>query len=381
MRPVLLVTPDFPPAIGGVASYLRNLVNVFPVGGVSVLAASAKDAHQADVSLHAAVWRRRLVSGLVRPRWLPCLYWTDWLIRKENPRHLLVSHVLPMGEMALLMKRRHKVPYSVIVHGLDVGLALSGSRLKRLRAKSVLREAETVVANSAYTANLATALGVDPGRIIIVRPSPHFPLTAKVLKKDAAETSKALGLEKKFVVLTTGRLVRRKGFDNCIEALAIVRDELPDAVLVIVGDGSDRKRLEKLALDRKLSDRVLFTGSVGEEENQRLFAACDLFVMTPRGLGPDVEGFGIVYLEANLFGKPVIGSRTGGVPDAVVDGETGLLVEPNRPKELAAAIRRLHDDPRLAADLGQRGRNRVLGEFGWARQARPLIEKLFPELD
>jgi phosphatidylinositol alpha-1,6-mannosyltransferase len=110
-------------------------------------------------------------------------------------------------------------------------------------------------------------------------------------------------------------------------------------------------------------------------------AACDVFAMTPQSLGPDVEGFGIVYLEAGLFGRPAIGSRSGGVTDAVRHEETGLLVDPGDAPGLAAAIRRLRDDPDLAERLGSRGRERVLGEFGWSRQARPLIEDLFPEIE
>ena len=101
--------------------------------------------------------------------------------------------------------------------------------------------------------------------------------------------------------------------------------------------------------------------------------------MAPKSIGADVEGFGIVYLEANLMGKPVIGSRAGGVPDAVKDGETGLLVNPGDPAAIADAVVKLMDDPTLCALLGQAGRKRVMEEFGWKRQTAPLVEALLKE--
>jgi phosphatidylinositol alpha-1,6-mannosyltransferase len=146
--------------------------------------------------------------------------------------------------------------------------------------------------------------------------------------------------------------------------------------LIIVGDGPERANLEGLAAELNLSERVKFAGAVPKEELPTYYAAADVFAMVPRS-GPDgVEGFGIVYLEANLLEKPVIGSRTGGVPDAIIDGKTGILVDAGDVNGLAEAIRTLNNQPALATSMGRRGRERVLEQFSWRRQVGPLVTAL-----
>lgn len=375
---VLLATLDYPPARGGVASYLKNLAECFPPERMIVLAPEQGDTHALDVTAPFPVYRRRLLSRLVRPRWLLALYWTDWLVRKERPAHLLVSHLLPMGEVAWLMKKRHGLPYTVIVHGMDVGMALTGSSLKRERAKRVIAGAERIVANSAYTAHLVAALGAGPDKTMVVRPSPNFPLTVQPDAAAAASLRVEHGLAGRFVLLTVQRLVARKGAADVLKALAAMPvGERP--AFVVAGDGPELDSLKKRVVELDLGADVVFVGAKDDKTVRDWFAACDAFVMVPKSLGADVEGFGIVYLEAGLFGKPVIGSRAGGVPDAVVNGETGLLVNPGHTVELVAAIRRLMEEPGLAARLGERGRKRVIEQYGWFRQARPLVEWLMGE--
>lgn len=379
MRPVLLLTLDYPPRRGGVASYLENLVGCFPAGGTVVVAPEEGDTHDYDVHAPFPIFRRRLLSRVLRPRWLPSVLWADWVIRQERPRHVLVSHLLPMGEIALLMRRRHGTPFSVIVHGFDVALAMTGSSFKRARARRVLHEAEMVIANSEYTARLLKGLEVPEEKVMIVRPSPHFPLTTTVPAETTAAWRAALGWQKRFVLLSVCRLVPRKGVNDVIRALAEFKPgERP--ALAVASDGPERAALEKLAAELGVAADVRFLGDLPHDELQTAFAACDAFVMVPKSLGADVEGFGIVYLEAALFGKPSIGSRSGGVPEAVRHEETGLLVPPSDVPAIAAAIRRLQDEPGLAARLGEAGRRRVRSEFGWPRQARPLVAQLFPEL-
>lgn len=383
MKSVALITLEYPPHVGGIATYLSRLVECFPHGTIHVLAPEdrKKDTHIWDVHSETPIYRRQLLSRFVRPRWLPALYWTDWLWRKEKPSLILVSHLLPMGKIARLMKKHRGVPYAVIIHGMDVALAMEAGGKKLAEAKAVLAEAKLVIANSGYTAQLVAGLGVPKDRLTIVRPSPNFPtfMTAPVEKAAALRSRYGIAFDD-FLVLTAGRLVPRKGFATAIEAMAGLRERGKDDVkLLVVGDGPERKKLEKLAADKGLADRVKFAGSLPDEEMPAAFAACETFAMVPKSEGADVEGFGIVYLEANLMGKPVIGSRAGGVPDAVLDGKTGLLVEPGDAKGLADAIVRLRDDAELRQRLGNEGQRRVREEFGWKRQAGHLVEALLDE--
>ncbi len=374
--PVILATLDYPPQKGGVATYLANLVHTMPKGSVHILAPKKGDTHVYDVHEDAPIYRRRLLSRLFRPRWLAALYWTNWLRRKDKASMLVVSHVLPMGTIARILWRICKLPYVVILHGFDIALARDAGGGKLAETKRILADASLVVANSAYTANLAVSTGAKKERTMIVRPSPGFAAGVVVSPGHIKETRAHHGLGHGFVVFSFGRLVPRKGFDTLIEATAVLRKRGIDVMLFIAGDGPDRKKLEELAWKHGVAERVRFAGAVSDGELPGLYAACDVFAMVPRSIGPDVEGFGIVYLEAGLMGKPVIGSRVGGVPDAVIDGETGLLVPPEDSIAVADAIARLRVDSLFAVRLGEQGRRRASSEFSPKVQMQPLIDFL-----
>jgi phosphatidylinositol alpha-1,6-mannosyltransferase len=379
MKSFIFVTFEYPPQTGGIATYLANVVACFPKGSVRVLADEFAGSRSADMRSDVPIVRRRLLWRRLRPRWIPALYWTDRLCREERASMLIVSHLLPMGLIARILKRHRGLPYVVIVHGMDVALALEDGGRKRAQAKSALKDARLVVANSAYTAGLVESFGIKKEKIMIVRPSPGFPTDVTVPPDRAAAVRKSYAFEDGFTLLSVGRLVSRKGFADVIEAVAILKRRGKMIRLVIAGDGPERGALHALAETRGVADRVNFLGKVPDADLPGLYAAADAFVMTPRNSGADVEGFGIVYLEANLMGRPVIGSRAGGVPDAVIDGKTGLLIEPGNADAIAGAIMELHDDPALRARLGAEGRRRVLEEFGWQRQAGGLVEELLKE--
>src|SRR3989344_6106517 len=359
MKPILLATLEYPPQVGGVGEYLRRLVENMPSGAAVVLAPETDRAHEVDMVSEVPIYRRPLLSRWLRPRWLAALYWTEWLRRKEKPSALLVSHLLPMGQVARIVRRYSGLPYFVVVHGMDAGLALAAGGRKRHLAGEILREAEGVIANSDYTANLvAGGFGLSDRQISVIRPAPSLPLETAVSPVQAMEFRRRHGLPRSFLLLTVCRLVARKGFDTCLAAVAKLAKNGEPAHYVVVGDGPERSRLAALAEKLRIQDRVRFLGAVGREELELAYAASDAFVMVPRSFGPDVEGFGIVYLEAGLFGKPVIGARSGGVGDAVLDGRTGFLVPPDDTDALALAIRRLYAQPDDRELLGRCGRLR-----------------------
>jgi phosphatidylinositol alpha-1,6-mannosyltransferase len=167
-------------------------------------------------------------------------------------------------------------------------------------------------------------------------------------------------------LLTVTRLVRRKGVDTVIEALPQIASAVPDIEYVVVGEGPEKERLRELSRRLGVESRVHFVGAVSDEQKAACLHLCDVFVMPSRDIPTEPpEGFGIVYLEANVCGKPVIAARTGGVEDAVEDGVNGLLVEPDSPSQVAEAVERLLRDPDTARSIGARGRARVLERFTW----------------
>lgn len=377
MKPVLLLTLEYPPQVGGVAAYLHRLVECFDPGEVQILAPAHEGAHDVDMRSSVPIYRRELVWRGFKPGWLPGLYWTGWMYKKEGGLGaLVVSHILPMGEIAYLIKRRHGVPYAVILHGMDAALALSGPARKRSAAKRVLGAASIVAVNSDHTAGLARALGAEASKIMKVMPSPGTVSGIEVAEAARQAVRREYAADREAMVLASGRLVVRKGFDTAIAAVLELRRRGRRVRLVIAGNGPDAERLKRMVEISGDRDAVVFVIQPDDQEMAALFAACDLYVMVPRGLGPDVEGFGIVYLEANAFGKPVIGSRSGGVPEAVIDGRTGLLVPPNDPAALADAVEKLVSDRELAAKLGEAGRRRVIEEFSGCVQVRPLVAAL-----
>jgi phosphatidylinositol alpha-1,6-mannosyltransferase len=216
---------------------------------------------------------------------------------------------------------------------------------------------------------------VPAGRIQVIHngtdPARFYPTDASVLRHD-------LGLSDRKVLLTISRLVPRKGIDTVLRSLPQIAQSVPNVYYLIGGDGPDRARLEALVEQLGVAHRVRFLGKIPYDDLVRYYNMADVFVMPSRENMPFVEGFGIVFLEANACGKPVVGARSGGIPDAVLNGKTGLLVEPDDEVELAQALIRLLTDEYLAAQLGQQGQQRVVQEANWDRVAERLYNRIAP---
>lgn len=376
MKSAALITLEYPPQLGGIAEYLARIVSEMPDGTVHVMAQHRGDTHVPDMESAAPIYRRGLLGRIIRPRWLPAVYWTDWLSRKEDIGAVVISHLLPLGHAAYALNRMRKIPYIVCTHGMDVALAMSQGERKRGEAKRILAGAAHVVANSPHTASLVEALGVPPAKIIIVRPSPSGALEREVGVGEAKAVREKHGLGGDFVLLSVGRLVNRKDFGLVIEAVAALKLRGVFVRYLVVGEGPERIALERKARELEVTDRVHFAGPVSAAELPAYYAASDVFVTTPKSSGPDIEGFGTVYLDAGLMGKPVIGSRSGGVPDAVCHGETGLLVDPGDVTGLAEVIEKFRNDPELCQRMGAAGQKRVKHDFSPGTQTRPLIDVL-----
>lgn len=198
----------------------------------------------------------------------------------------------------------------------------------------------------------------------------------KFVSKDSA-LEKLPHLRGKQVILTVARLVAAKGQDVVIRSLHILKEKHPDAVYIIVGEGIERPALEKLTADLCLADRVIFAGYVNDEQLELYYGVCDLFVMAGRWTANFVEGFGLVYIEAGIRGKAVIGTDVGGIPEAIADNETGFVIEPENPAALAEKISLLLNDDTLRNNIGNFARRYVKEKFSndvMARHNSKLLE-------
>lgn len=201
---------------------------------------------------------------------------------------------------------------------------------------------------------------------------------SKFITKNTA-LEKLTQFRNKQVILTVARLVAAKGQDVVIRSISILKEKHPDAVYIIVGEGIERKTLEKLTGDLHLKDRVIFTGYVKDEELEMYYGICDVFVMAGRWTPNFVEGFGLVYIEAGIRGKAVIGTRVGGIPEAIVDGKTGFVIEPENPEALADKISFLLINDTLRNEIGNLARNYVKENFSndvMARHNTKLLKEI-----
>jgi phosphatidylinositol alpha-1,6-mannosyltransferase len=377
----LLVSQFFPPAIGGSANLLSNVYS--RLGDRVTVLTDARFSPGPDGPLGTLDLRRETIAtphwGLADPRGLLRHARTARTIRRlagaRGVAHC--ARVLPEGVAAWLARRAGGPRYVCWSHGEDLATATT-SRELLLTTKLVLRGASRALANSRNTAALLERLGVPSAEIRVAYPG----VDAQRFRPDVdgGAIRRRLGAARDPLLLSVGRLQLRKGHDRAIRAVAQLRHRAPGLRYVIVGTGEEENSLRRLAQECGVAARVHFEGAVSEADLPAYYAACDVFVLPNRKEGEDIEGFGIVFLEAQASARPVIAGRSGGAPEAVADGETGLLVSGEDVAELAASIERLIASPELCRTLGAAGRARVLRDFTWDRAAA-VVRALIREMD
>ena len=375
---VALLTSNFPPNVGGIASMLYDIARCFPPEKMEVVGLPVAGWRVFDAQQHFSIRRLRIPQewGSFSPqyKWLAPYYFSE-LVKGRVPSYVLCGaahHTLVLP--AMLLHALNGTPFGVFAYGSDI-LGPQRRAYKTL-FNSMIRSAESVFVISQFTRDKAIGMGLESEKVHVIHPTVDpYRLAARVPPKSLKNR---LHLDGKRVILTVGSLVERKGHDVVIRALPEILTHIPEAHYVIVGTGPREGYLRELVRDLLLGSRVTFVGLVPERDLGSYYAACDVFAMISReipGRG-DAEGFGIVYLEANLFGKPVVAGRSGGVQDAVCDGLTGILVDPQEPADVAKAIVGLLRTPGLAKRLGERGRRRAVEEFDGKVASQKLLALL-----
>jgi len=381
MRPQLLLTQDFPPMSGGISRWMGELARRYPQGELVVSTAQYPDSDEVDERLPNRV--DRLAMPVKRLRTLQgILTWSrhvSVLTRTLNAEFIWCGTLKPSAYPAKWVRERLGTPFGVIAHGSDF-LTLRHethrSAIKRRVAKGLLDAASVIVANSNWTRDLCLSvlgeLGVSlaEDRVRVVPPGTDPDFFRPGIDTSAAE--KKYELEKGRWLLTVAPLAPSKGIDTVLQALAASGGELADLRYAVVGSGSELAPLKALAKKLGLAQRVRFLTDVPDADLPALYNLATAYVGLSRQTGLDVEGFGIAFAEASACGLPVIGARSGGIPDVVADGETGLLVNAEQRDEVVAAIGKLLKDAKLAARLGREGRARVEKFQNWDRVTRDL---------
>ncbi len=401
----LLVNVGFVPQVGGSYRLLYEAARHLPAGSVEVLTShcpgdAAFDRAQALPIRRSWAYTLRdpgALFGYLRAAWpaqaprleawlsrlhvfaalgAPAVFIrTLWQVLWRRYDVLLAGQVLTTGWLAWLLRRLLGLRYGTFVYGEEVALDAGPRRWQQLLALG-LSQADWVVACSEATRQVTVARGVPAAKTYTLWPAVDTALFCPQAPSPALLARYQLSGKK--VLLSVGRLLERKGFDTVLQTLPALRQRFPDLAYVLRGEGPEGARLAALARQLGVADLLQWVTDLDYADLPGLYAAGDVFVMPNRTLAAtgEQEGFGIVFLEASSCGKPVVGGRSGGAVDAIADGQTGWLVNPESVDELTDKLGRLLAEPELAARMGQAGRPWVIEHFSWDQYADRLWQLL-----
>lgn len=388
---ILLVSEIFPPKVGGSGRWFRE---IYPrLDGFDVTIAAGTDPDEGTVPAIEGVTVRRLPltfpTRFVRPSSWPFYRRAErtlsrW-IDEARPDQIHAGRAVPEGLIARRLWKRSGIPYTVYAHGEEVNLSndeWTPTRWQRSVYQSrelgwltsrVLGDAARIVANSENTRSLLIERwGLPEERVALLHPGVDLERFHPAERDPRARAP--LGWGQRPVILTVGRLQRRKGQDMLIRALPAVLERHPRVLYAICGEGEERAALEALARDTGVDRHVVFHGEVDDETLVSCYQQCDLFALPNRDVGSDVEGFGMVLLEAQACGRPVLAGRSGGTRETFEDGVTGWLADCHDPSDLSVALPGILADRDRLDRMGRDARAFVERRFGWEALAARAAE-------
>ena len=378
----LLLTYDFPPIGGGIARWMAELAKRYPPGSLIVSTGRCPGAADVDATFPNQVDRLPIAQRRLRTM-QGVLLWaqrTAVLARTTGAEFIWCGNIKPAAYPARWTRERVGTPFGILLHGGDLLILqhqIHQSAIKRRAARELLGSASVLVANSEWTRDRCiTLLGeldldASPERVRVV------PLGADREffhpGVDTAGVRARYGLDEGRWLLSVSRLTRHKGIDTVLQAMTRLRDQYPDLRYAVVGDGEHQEALAAEARLLGMADRVRFLTGVPDRDLPALYSLAEVYLGVSRLMEQRVEGFGISLCEASACGVPVVAGRSGGIPEAVRDGETGIIVDAESAAAVAAALRRLLDDPALRARMGAAGRRMVERHYNWDRVTADLV--------
>jgi phosphatidylinositol alpha-1,6-mannosyltransferase len=363
---ILCITNDFGPRAGGIETFVIGLIERLPKNSVIVYTSSQEGSDTFDKA-----WLDNYGVEVIRDKskvLLPSLRVgraVRKIARERSIATVFFGAAAPLGLLAQGLRRAGVMRIVALTHGHEVwwakvwpfswAIRRIGSGVDHLTYLGSYTQSQISqsLSKRAQNAMVKIAPGID---------TEHF-----APQESASQLRAELGLTDKKVIVSVGRLVHRKGQDTLVEALPAILSSVPDAHLIFVGEGPYKDYLVKRASELKVMQAITFIGRIQYAQLPRYICVGDIFAMPSRSrlAGLEVEGLGIVYLEASACGLAVIGGKSGGAPDAVLEGETGFAVDGTSPQEVASAAIKLLNDPALAQQMGARGRKWIIEEWRW----------------
>ncbi len=380
MKKTLLITLEHPPQIGGIATYCHDLAMALEHDKVVVLATGGNDWYSSqkeklawDANQPYKIIRKKLLfPKFIWPRWL-LLCWHVWrAVKKYNIEIIFVQHVLPVGYAAILAKKFLRISFILFSHGTDL-VAGTATAWKKKMIRLVSEHAEQIIFNSESLKRRYLRVlpeFKDKSTVLYPCPEPEF-LTAPS-KEELDALRRQYALEGKRVLLTVSRLDEGKGFPHLIHLLPKLLAENPNMVWLLIGDGPKRAEFIKMIQKNNLQNVVRFVGEVAHDKLRAFYYLADMFILLTHPDEGREEGLGLVFLEASAAGLPIIAGRSGGVEEAVIDGETGIVVDAYNGTQVMNSVFDLLRNPVRARELGEQARARIAAEFQWGEQVAKL---------
>jgi len=346
MRKVLFLTEEFPPFKGGVGRFMKQLADAVP-GSKKVIVAQ-----KTGVGYPHSVTPISFRSQWMWPSWLPACFSAYRLYKKNNCGQIVVSSVLPSGACALLLHIFFRIPYSVMVNGMDI-LHVRRSLSKKWLVRKILEAADSIFTCSDYTKEKLSLYGIHQEKTVTIHPKAYCTQDKIPASQDRIPEQ----LQNSRIVLSVGRLVKRKNLKTVIDVAKEFKDD-KKVQFVIIGDGPEKNNLERQIEINNLQSTVRIRTNVHDDELAAYYqqSRAMLFLPVSNETTGDVEGFGIVAVEAASFGLPCIASNQGGVPDAVQDGVSGFLVNPQDTADIVKKLHRFIYDEELWAHFHKRAK-------------------------
>jgi len=377
---ILLITWNYPPKTGGMENMLfevvRQLASTAQVDIIAPFADSSKDEPKIPRLVRAG--REGLLSFFVHA------LWAGIHRARETKYDVIMTGSALVLPIACLLGFLFRLPVVAVIHGLDI---IYPKPLYQIAMRFLLPRCRHVIANSRMTKQLAIEHGMRPDRVTVINPGIDVSEFDHV--RDPNDIRQRYDIGNRRFILSAGRLVKRKGVLEFISrALPDIVKHDPDAVLVVIGENPSQSlahrddmmtQIRNEIARLELQKNVRLVGWTSREDLIACYQSSDIFVLPAINVPGDTEGFGIVLLEANAAGKPVVATTVGGIPDAVADGVSGILIEPEKWTTIAQSVTNLLHDDEQRQTLGRQGRERVENEFDWkivGRRYRNLLARI-----
>ncbi|MBP6084109.1 MAG: glycosyltransferase family 4 protein [Candidatus Planktophila sp.] len=376
-KKILLVTNDFGPRTGGIETFVIGLLERITGHEVTVFTSQ-----QGETSEYDQQWLDKFGVRVIRDRSKILL--PSWrvtravkkVVASHNIEIVVFGAAAPLALMSSALRKSGVKKIIALTHGHEVWWAKIFPF--NLAIKRIGKGVDHLTYLGEFTRQAISKALTDKSAKEMVKIAPGIDTAHFIPQPDGMQKRKELGLQDKKIIISVGRLVHRKGQDKLIEAMPEVLRKIPNAHLLIVGEGPYKNHLEKLVNKLSLKENITFAGRIMYDRLPSYLSAADLFAMPSRSrfFGLEVEGLGIVYLEASACGIPVLAGNSGGAPDAVLEGVTGFCVDGTNVAEIASAVIEICSDAERASHMGAAGRNWIVDQWRWDIWSKEFNELL-----